>query len=97
MKDYSRLIIWVDYFNSSLSRAEGRRVPLSMAVKNPSLKELSEAAKRAGYDPEEASAAYPKRPVTRSGYISIERRKAKSSTIRELAPILSKIRGEQRR
>jgi signal recognition particle subunit SRP19 len=97
MKDYDRLVIWLDYFNSSISRAEGRRLPLNMAVRNPTLKELEEAARRGGYNPELVVAAHPKRMFTQSGYVSIERRKGKTQVIREIAARLSAIRGEQRR
>lgn len=97
MKDYDRLVIWVDYFNSSLGRSEGRRVPLNMAVRNPTLEELEEAARRGKYGVESQGAAHPKRMRNQSGYISIERKKPKTQTIKELAALLSTIRGEQRR
>jgi signal recognition particle subunit SRP19 len=96
MKDYDRLVIWIDYFNSGFSREEGRKVPLNMAVRNPTLNELEEAAKKAGYKPETKEAAYPRRMQINSGYISIERNKPKIQVIKELASRLSMIRGEQR-
>ncbi|MEM1524894.1 MAG: signal recognition particle subunit SRP19/SEC65 family protein [Nitrososphaerales archaeon] len=96
MKDYNRLIIWVDYFNSTLSRKQGRRVPLNQAVRNPTLKELEEAAKRIGYHPESVIAAHPKRNYMQSGYISIEKLKPKSKVISEIAKALTIIRGEMR-
>jgi signal recognition particle subunit SRP19 len=97
MKDYDRLVIWVDYFNSSLGRSEGRRVPLNVAVRNPTLEELKEAVRRNGYRAETQDAAHPKRMRSPSGYVSIERKKPKAQTIREIATLLSSIRGEQRR
>lgn len=97
MKDYDRFVIWVDYFNSGLSREDGRRIPLNMAVRNPSLQELEEAAKRAGYKPETVEALHPKRVKTKSGYISIEKKRVKIQVIKDLATRLSVIRGEQRR
>ncbi|MCX8191868.1 MAG: hypothetical protein N3F06_03585 [Nitrososphaerales archaeon] len=96
MKDYQRLIIWLDYFNSTLSRSQGRRVPLNQSVRNPTLKELEEAAKRIGYHPESVVAIYPKRIYLQSGYISIEKLKAKSKVIREIARALAMVRGEVR-
>lgn len=97
MKDYDRLVIWVDYFNSNIGRSEGRRVPLNMTVRNPTLQELEEAARRAGYEYESQEAAYPKRMRSKSGYVSIKRRKTKVETIKEIAALLSTIRGEERR
>ena len=96
MKDYDRLVIWIDYFNSGFSRKDGRRVPLNIAVRNPSLQELEEAAKRAGYKPEPNEASHPKRMQLSSGYVSIERNKPKIQAIKELASRLSMIHGEQR-
>ena len=52
MKEYGKLIIWVDYFNSAIKRSEGRRVPLSSAVRDPTLEELMHATKGIGYSPE---------------------------------------------
>lgn len=97
MKDYDRFVIWVDYFNSGLSREDGRRVPHNMAVRNPSLQELEEAAKRAGYKPEAVEALHPKRVKNKSGYISIEKNGVKIQVIKDMATKLSMIRGEQRR
>jgi len=97
MKDYDRQIIWLDYFNSSISRSQGRRVPVSKAVKSPSLGELAEATKRLGYDSEPVQASYPKRFWLTSGYVSINRMKSKAAAIREIADTLRTVRGEQRR
>ncbi len=96
MKDYDHIVIWADYFNSGLSREDGRRVPLNMAVRNPTIQELEEAAKRAGYKPESIEAYHPKRIQIKTGYISIEKKKAKIQVIKDLASRLSMIRGEQR-
>ncbi len=97
MKDYNRLVIWLDYFNSSLTRGDGRRVPLNMAVRNPTLRELNEASIRAGFDTESSESAHPKRMHNSSGYVSIERKKPKSQTIKDMAAFLAVIRGEHRR
>ena len=95
MKDYNLLVLWLDYFNSNLRRSEGRRVPLSLSVKNPTLDELVRAAKLAGYNPKPFAASYPKRGLTPSGYIAIERIKPKSKALREVSKTLTVVRGEQ--
>lgn len=68
-----------------------------MAVRNPTLDELGEAVRRVGYEFELIEASHPRRMFTRSGYISIEKKKPKAEVIREIAAPLSAIRGEQRR
>ncbi|MHB8566566.1 MAG: signal recognition particle subunit SRP19/SEC65 family protein [Nitrososphaerales archaeon] len=97
MKDYKRLVLWLDYFNSSFSRSEGRRIPLDRSVKDPKLEELSEAAKRLGYSPEASQAKFPVRMMVFSGYVSIEKRKdlKKEHLIDEIAKTLSTVRGEK--
>ena len=96
MKDYDRQILWVDYFNSSLSRADGRRVPTNQAVKNPTLQELAKAAERLKIQVEVVEAAFPKRMNIRTGYLSIPKSKGKSQAIRELSNMLATVRGESR-
>ena len=97
MKDYKRYILWVDYFNSSLSRAEGRRVSVDKSVKDPTLQELSGAATRLGFHPESAVAKFPNRMMIPSGYISIEKKSpnGKTKVITDLAKSLSTVRGEK--
>jgi signal recognition particle subunit SRP19 len=97
LKDYKRRILWIDYFNSTLSREDGRRIPLNRSVKDPSLEELSEAAKRLGYSPEPVVAKFPMRMSIPSGYLSIEKKVnvTKSQVISEFAKTLSSVRGER--
>jgi signal recognition particle subunit SRP19 len=96
MKDYDRQILWVDYFNSSLSRADGRRVPTNQAVKNPTLQELAKAAERLRIQVEVVEAAFPKRMNAKTGYISIPKSMRKSQIMRDLSSLLATVRGESR-
>jgi signal recognition particle subunit SRP19 len=96
MKDYDRQILWVDYFNSSLSRSDGRRVPTNQAVKNPTLQELAKAAERLKLQAEVIEAAFPKRMSVKTGYLSIPKAKKKSQTIRDISNMLATVRGESR-
>ena len=41
-------ILYPSYFNSILRRDQGRKVPLSRAVKNPGITDLEKAAKKLG-------------------------------------------------
>jgi signal recognition particle subunit SRP19 len=97
LKEYKRHVIWLEYFNSSLSRNQGRRIPLDRAVKDPKLEELAEAARRLNYSPEQETVKHPKRATVQTGYISIEKRsqKKKGTVLLELAKSLSNVRGEK--
>ncbi|MFQ5951234.1 MAG: signal recognition particle subunit SRP19/SEC65 family protein [Candidatus Geothermarchaeales archaeon] len=97
MKEYKRLVIWLDYFNSVITRGQGRRVSLNQAVRNPTLEELTEASKRLKYNPEAIQAFHPKRSLTQSGYVSIERKKPKGEVLAELASLLPVVRGERKK
>jgi len=43
-------IIWTVYFNSKLSKREGRRVSLNEAIPNPTLEEVINACNRLGLE-----------------------------------------------
>jgi signal recognition particle subunit SRP19 len=96
LKDYNKIILWLDYFNSNLSRSEGRKVPLNQAISNPNISEIIEAIQRIGYEGESQIAFFPKRNQTPSGYVSILKNKRKSNLIKEVSRLLGVIRGENR-
>ncbi|RMF32499.1 MAG: hypothetical protein D6752_00020 [Candidatus Nitrosothermus koennekii] len=94
MKDYDHVILWLDYFNKSLSRKEGRRVSKDLAVFEPKIDELIRAAKALGYKEIEVNenARYPKRWYQRSGYIMIEKDDSKEVIMQEIAKEILKMR-----
>jgi signal recognition particle subunit SRP19 len=91
LKDYDHVILWLDYFNRNLSRTKGRRVKRDRSVFDPSLADLIDAAKAAGYDitKEETNdqARYPRRAFVKSSYILILKSNEvkKSVTIKTIA------------
>jgi signal recognition particle subunit SRP19 len=97
LKEYKRHVLWLDYFNSSITREQGRRIPLDRSVKDPKLGELIEAAQSLGYSPESSAAKHPKRMGTQTGYVSIEKKAGvkKSAVLLELAKSLSNVRGKR--
>ncbi len=46
------LVLYPEYFDRNLSRAEGRRVPRNQAVEEPTVQALFRAATAAGLDPQ---------------------------------------------
>jgi signal recognition particle subunit SRP19 len=97
LKDYKRFVLWIDYFNSTYSRENGRRIAQNKSVKDPTLEELGEATRRLGYNPELVNAKYPPRMNIPSGYVSIEKKSGekKPKVIIEVAKVLSAVRGEK--
>jgi len=83
MKDYEHIVIWLDYFNKTIPKKMGRRVPRDKSVFDPSLNELIDAAKAAGLQPTETNdqVRFPRRPYVRSGYIVIAKEQRPKSKI----------------
>lgn len=75
MKDYDHVIIWTDYFNRNLSRRKGRKVSKDIAIFDPSIQELVDASKSAGFavsaDSTNETARFPRRSYVRSGYVML--------------------------
>ncbi|GAD51588.1 signal recognition particle [Halarchaeum acidiphilum MH1-52-1] len=66
-------VIWPAYFDATLSRREGRRVPRSLAVDDPTVDEIAQAVGQVGYDAViEREKAYPRRGWTESGRVLVK-------------------------
>ena len=93
MKDYERYVVWLEYFDSELKRAQGRRVPLSMATRAPQLEELEEACRRLNLQPTPQAASFPSSAPKRTGYVSVRKTKPKQALVLKVAKELSVVRG----
>jgi signal recognition particle subunit SRP19 len=93
MKDYERYVVWLEYFDSELKRAQGRRVPLSMATRAPQLGELEEACRRLNLQPAPQPASFPSSSPKRTGYVSVRKTKPKQALVLKVAKELSVVRG----
>jgi signal recognition particle subunit SRP19 len=95
LKDYEHVVLWLDYFNRNLKRRQGRKVKREQAVFDPTVQELIEAAKAAGFqfsDQEiNSDARFPRRSFVKSGYIMVSKKEGikKSQIINEVANKLS--------
>jgi signal recognition particle subunit SRP19 len=43
-------VIYPAYFDAALSRSDGRRVPMDLAVEDPKVEEIAKAVQQVGYD-----------------------------------------------
>jgi signal recognition particle subunit SRP19 len=43
-------VVYPAYFDAELSRSEGRRVPMDLAVEAPTVDEIAKAVQQVGYD-----------------------------------------------
>jgi len=97
MKDYDHIVIWLDYFNKTLSRQKGRRLAKDRCIFDPSLNELIESANDAGLKPTatDDQVRFPRRPFVRSGYIVLEKKMPKTKILNKIADKMIKKRVKQ--
>lgn len=102
MKDYDHVILWVDYFNKNLKRRQGRKVKRDRAVFDPTVTELTEAVKTAGFevadDEVNDQARFPRRSFVKSGYVMIAKKEGvkKSKVLDTVAEKLLQKRARQK-
>ena len=102
MKDYEHIILWLDYFNKNLRRRHGRRVKRDRAVSDPTVQDLLEAARSAGFECSEedrnVDARFPRRSFVKSGYIMVAKKEGikKSRAIEMVAEKLLQRRSRQK-
>jgi len=95
-------VLWLDYFNKNLKRRQGRKVNRDQAVFDPTVQELSEAAKAAGFQFSEQEvnngARYPRRSFVKSGYVMVAKKEGvkKSKVIEEVADKMVQKRSRQK-
>ncbi|MFX1415206.1 MAG: signal recognition particle subunit SRP19/SEC65 family protein [Promethearchaeota archaeon] len=67
------VIVWPAYLDSTLSRAQGRRVSKNLGAPEITVKILKEAADSAGFDSEvESDKRYPRNWIGAPGYLVVE-------------------------
>ncbi len=93
MKRPGFLIVWPAHLDSSKTRGEGRRLPVSRAVKQPSLKEILQAAMSLGYSPETTEkAAQSSSPWEKTGYVTVKKTGQRSAVLKGIAGEIVKTR-----
>jgi len=97
MKDYEHIVIWLDYFNKNLKKSKGRRQGLEKCIFDPSLKELIDATKVAGFEITESNdkVRFPKRPFVRSGYVVLPKGSSKTKILNKISEKLVLKRSKQ--
>jgi signal recognition particle subunit SRP19 len=102
LKDYDHVVLWLDYFNKNLKRRQGRKVNREQAIFDPTVQELVEAAKAAGFQFSDQevnnNAKFPRRSFTRSGYVMVAKKEGvkKSQVIDTVAEKMVQKRSKQK-
>lgn len=88
------LVLWPRYFEARLTRSEGRRVAEDLAVQDPGIEAIAEAAEELGYeahvDPE---AKHPRRSWTSSGRVVVAGADDKEGLLKEIGAALAQGNG----
>ncbi|KAF5414098.1 MAG: Signal recognition particle 19 kDa protein [Candidatus Methanogaster sp.] len=94
MPETDRIVIWPIYFDSRLSRNDGRRVSRRSAVKSPRLDEIAEAARMLNLDCTlEEKKAHPAAWWEKQGRVLVKKTVApKSSILREVCSKMKELR-----
>ncbi|MBT3641427.1 MAG: hypothetical protein HN533_02230 [Euryarchaeota archaeon] len=81
-RDPRKMRIWTRYFDSKLSRSNGRRVPREASIPNPSLDAIVWAARDAGISKmkREEDAKHPSRSFSKEGMLILSTKDALEST-----------------
>lgn len=80
------VVLWPRYFDQRRTRAEGRRVPKDLAVREPDAAWIQSAASKAGFKAElEEDVRDPFRPWKKSGRVVVTKTQAKEATIKAVA------------
>ena len=86
------VVIYPEYFDYRLKRSEGRRAPLSEAVKSPKVDELSSILSNLGYNFHLSEACHPVRWFNSGGSIKVNADFSKTQLIHKLGSSLKRLR-----
>ncbi len=86
-------VFWTTYFDSTLSRGEGRRIPFKHGIPEPRLNELERACRKTGQRiVASKEARYPKNWWRKGGYVAVEKSRTKGELMEEISKNLRRIR-----
>lgn len=85
MRERNHRILYPLYFDARATRSEGRRVPLSLAVRRPRADEILAVLRKMGIKASISSESHPSRWFRREGRVIAETDMRKTDLIREVA------------
>lgn len=81
-----KYVVWPIYFDKSVSRLSGRKVPKKNAVDKPNIENIAKAAKSLGLNPViENNSNYPSRYWKKEGRILIDKKDSKPKLLRQIS------------
>ena len=85
-RDQDKYVVWPIYFDKSISRLSGRRIPKKHAIEKPSLEDIANASKSLGLHPIlEKNCAHPSKHWKKEGRLLIDKKGSKSKMLVQIA------------
>ena len=80
------VVLWPSYFDRSKTRREGRRVPKKLAMHEPTVEAIADAARDLGYYAEiEHGRSHPSEPWKGEGRVVVAKTASKSDIVAQIA------------
>ena len=81
-----KYVVWPIYFDKSVSRISGRKVPKKNAVDKPNIEDILKAAKSLGLNPVvEKECSYPSKHWKQDGRVLVDKKDKKTKILRQIA------------
>ena len=88
-REDDKYVIYPIYFDSTISKNKGRRLPKSLSIEKPSIEDISKAAKSLNLKPIlEKECSHPARHWKKEGRIFVDKKNSKNSTLIQIAKLL---------
>ena len=90
-KEGNKIVLWPEYFDSSLTKNLGRRVPTKLASTSPTVDDIAKAVKKLKLNPKiERTKSYPSRWWKQNGRVLVRSSDPKTKIIRRVALVMKK-------
>ena len=88
-REDDKYIIYPLYFDETISRKNGRRIPKDLAIEKPTIEDIAKAAKSLNLHPiVEKDSSHSSRHWKKEGRILIDKKEAKQSLLHQIARVL---------
>ena len=85
-REDQKLVVWPHYFDTTLTRAEGRKLPTKYAVEKPTVETIAKAAQSLGLHPViEKQRTHPKAARKHEGRVLIDKKTTKTKLLLQIA------------
>lgn len=86
-------VLWPEYFNSNLSRSQGRRVSSEISVPDPTCENIFKICRKMGLYPQiEGDKSHPSTWYRKDGRVTIRKTGKKTEIIQAIGKNLKKVR-----